>query len=239
MDSQLRAKIRRLYKNKTQKGSMRGIRPFYQILLHQKKIPVKTSWTNFQRVFVNWPIWSKFTETRKPRHKIWQHYASFNIDAEYAIDVALMAKNYKKFVGFLVAINVCTRLVSAEPIKKRSGDELTRALQTIIQRTGIKPQYLYTDKEPGLKSRQFKEYTQQEDIDIVYTNSLYKVGLVEREVKYLKQSLDKHLDKTKSKDWPKYLQSVIQKQNHTYNKAAGGVPAKITVQNVWKYVKKI
>jgi len=115
---------------------------------------------------------------------------------------------------------------------------LTRALKTIIQRTGIKPQYLYTDKEPGLKSRQFKEYTGQEDIDIVYTNSLYKVGLVEREVKYLKQSLDKHLDKTKKKDWPKYLQSVVKKQNLTYNKAAGGVPAKITAQNVWKNVLK-
>ena len=121
MDPQLRAKIRRLYKNKTQSGSMRGIRPFYRILLHQKKIPSTTSWANFQKVFANWPIWRKFTETRKPRHKIWQHYASFNIDAEYAIDVALMAKNYKKFVGILIAINVCTRLVSAEPIKKGLG----------------------------------------------------------------------------------------------------------------------
>jgi len=217
---------------------MRGIRPFYSILIKQKKIPSTTTWADFQRVFANWPIWRKFTETRKPRHEIWQHYASFNIDAEYAIDVALMAKNYKKFVGILVAINVCTRLVSAEPIRKRSGEELTRALKTIIQRTGIKPQYLYTDKEPGLKSKTFKEYVGQEDIDVVYTNSLYKVGLVEREIKYLKQSLDKHLDKTKKKDWPKYLQSIIKKQNLTYNKAIGGVPAKITVENVWKYVKK-
>ena len=217
---------------------MRGIRPFYQISLRQNKIPAMTRWKDFYKAFETWPIWNKFTETRQPKKETWQHYANFNIDAEYAIDVALMAKNYKKLVGFLVSINVCTRLVSAEPIKKRTGKELTRALKAIIQKSGIKPQYIYTDKEPGLGSRQFKQYANEEDIDIIYTNSLYKVGLVEREVKYIKQSLYKHLNKTKGNDWSQYLQAVIKKQNHTFNKAAG-VPAKIMAENVWKYVKKI
>ena len=152
---------------------------FDHVLLREGKIPQELGFSKFSDNFQTWPPWNKFTESRKPHHPIWQHYNSFNIDAEFVVDIGLMPKNYKAFVGFFVAVNVCTRLLSAEPIKSRQKQDLIVALNTIIEKTGIKPQCIYTDKEPALRSTDFKKYVLDKGIETVFTNSLHKVGLAE------------------------------------------------------------
>ena len=230
--------IRHLYTETSQLGAARGLKSFYHMLKKQGKIPRDVKYSEFHDTFQTFSPWNKFTEFRRPHHQIWQHYKSFNIDAEFAVDVGVMPKNSKAYAGFFAAVNVCTRLVAAEPIRKRKKEDIIKALDTIIRKTGVTPQFIYTDKEPAIGSRDFKDYAKSKGIEIVYTNSLHKVGLAEREVKYIKQSLAKYVDQDVSNDWARYLPVVVDNQNNTFNKEVGGVPSQINIYNVWHYVEK-
>lgn len=194
-------------------------------------------------MFTTWPAWATFAENRngKKQPRSYQAYKSFNIDAELVIDVAFMKKPSfpQRYIGYVVAVNVCTRFVSAELIKRKDAASLSGMLEAIIRKTGVKPTFIYTDKESAVRSNDFKEYASARQIKIVYTNSLFKVGLVEREIKYIKQSLNKYTDQQKAKNrWAGFLETVVTNQNNTYNHIVGGVPAQINPENVWSYIKQ-
>ena len=93
--------IRNLYTKTDQLGAARGLKSFYHILKNEGKIPRELGYSKFHEIFQTWPPWNKFTEFRKPRHPIWQHYHSFNIDAELAVDVALMPIFFLNLWDFL------------------------------------------------------------------------------------------------------------------------------------------
>ena len=232
------ATVRKLYTTPSQHGAARGLRQFYHTMLQEGKIGPGIGWAAFRLAFQDWDPWVKFVQDKKSTPRLWQHYTSYNIDAELVVDVALMSKQYKSYAGFLVAVNACTRYVSAEPIKNRKKEELIKALNTIMQKTGIIPNFIYTDKEPSLGSAAFKQFAKDKHIEVVYTKSLYKAALAEQEIKYIKQSLKKYVDQDQTNNWPQYLPAVIENQNNTYSKAAGGIPSQINVNNVWWYVSK-
>ena len=244
LDLNLINSIREWYMSPRQLGAARGIKQFYRILLGENKIPRATGWAEFERVFTSWPAWAKFAENRtskSKRRKSYQAYKSFNIDAELAMDVAFMKQpSYpQRYIGFVVVVNVCTRFVSAELIKGKGATALIRALEEIIRKTGIKPAFIYTDKESAVRGNVFKEWAGEKQIKITFTNSLFKVGLAEREIKYIKQSLDKYTDQQKAKNrWADFLQTIVTNQNNTYNHVVGGVPAQINRENVWSYIKQ-
>ena len=41
---------------------------------------------------------------------------------------------YKKIMGFMVVVNVCTRFVSVELLRSRQATELVKVLKTIIKK---------------------------------------------------------------------------------------------------------
>ena len=126
------------------------------------------------------------------------------------------AKIFNKPYRVFVCINVCTRFVSAEPIKSGSKEELIMGVKHMTETTEMKPYTIYSDQEPALSSVQFQEFPDKGCIKIIFTKSLHKVGLAEREIKYLKlnlwrqisQSLAKYIDQDKLNNWPKYLPSI-------------------------------
>ena len=182
----------------------------------------------------------KFEGSRKSKKQSerYRHYQSFNIDSEWAVDVGLMPKTVGGYIGFLCVVNVCTRFLSAEPMISRNKREFIRVFDLIMQKTNITPKTIYSDKEPALNSNEFKCFANERGVRIIFTKSLFKVGIAERAIEYIKQSLKKLVEGHNNEDWTKYIYGVVTQKNNTYNKALLGVPSKVNKYNVWYYNEK-
>jgi len=241
LTAKVKNQIKLWYHSPKQKGSMRSLKTFYKILKEEGKIK-KLPYSDFQKIFATDPCYVKFVSTRKKKNEKYQHYRVQNLNQEIVTDLAFMQPANLKFeneglIGFLVCVNVCSRLVSAEAIHSKELNEVLPALLKIFAATAI-PETLYSDQEGYMKSKRFQQYLKSENIKLIFTKSKYKASLAEREIRYIKTSLNRFMSAQNTKNWHQYLEQIVTFQNNAYNEVIGAVPAKVNELNVYKILLK-
>lgn len=121
----------------------------------------------------------------------------------------------------LIVIDVFTKMAYAEPLKDKTGSEVTHAMDKIIQKVRRKHHYvniknLQTDDGKEFFNRLMKELLDKYKINHYSTFSLMKASIVERLIRTIKRRLYIEFSLQGNYRWINILQQVIDNYNDTW-----------------------
>lgn len=141
-----------------------------------------------------------------------------SIDQQWQIDLMDMQKLAKENKGYkyiLTVIDVFSKYAWAIPTKSKSGNDVTKAFQDILENSKRKPQYVQSDKGKEFLNTTFQKFLKNEGIGFFTSeNDEIKAGIVERLNRTVKEKLWRYFTHTGRYG---YIDAVLQKLIHSYN----------------------
>ena len=141
----------------------------------------------------------------------------------WQLDVAFM-KKYKKFIGFLLCVDVASRRMFTRVITNKSALTITNCLKDIIKNDcgWFSPQKIITDSGKEFEG-ELAKFMKTNNIYHAKIRTFVKASIAERYIGIVKQRLFKAMDSLKTTDWPSLLSDIVKAINSTNNKAVGGL----------------
>ena len=171
-----------------------------------------------------------------PRNKI----IATSVDSHWQADLCDMRKlkhNNSHYQYILTVVDVLSKFCMAEPVKRKTPEEVTEAFKTILERTGRRPQSLMTDRGNEFKGC-FKQFLKDQDIHFYFApNPVIKAANVERFNRTLKNKIWRYFTEHKTKRYVDILPDIIHSINHTVSRPIKMRPVNVTWRNqhtVWK-----
>lgn len=140
------------------------------------------------------------------------------------VEMIPYAKLNKRYKYILVVINAFTKYVWCEPLKNKTGKEVTQAMKKILSEMKIKPKNLQTDLGKEFYNSTFKELVTNSNINHYSTYSSVKASIVERVNRTLKNKMWKQFSLQGNYKWINILQDIVDKYNNTTHRTIGMKP---------------
>ena len=127
----------------------------------------------------------------------------------------------------LVVINAFSKYALAQPIKKKTGKEVTEAFGRISKEAqGRKPQKLETDAGKEFYSSTFQEFVKSHGIHHFSTHGDAKASVVERFIHTLKSKLYRYF--TAANTLKYVFPKLVDQYNRTFHRSIQTTLAKVT-----------
>lgn len=141
----------------------------------------------------------------------------------WQLDVAFM-KKFKKYIGFLLCVDIASRRVFSRVITNKSASTITNSLKDIIKNdcSFFSPQKIITDSGKEFEG-ELAVFMRKNSIYHSKIRTFVKASIAERYIGIVKQRLFKAMDSLNTKDWPSLLSNIVKAINSTGNKAIGGL----------------
>lgn len=166
-----------------------------------------------------------------------RHVEIRNIKDLYQIDLIEMrpyAKVNKGYNYILIVIDVFTKFVWGQPVKSKSGKDVTLAMSKILTEDNI-PKNCQSDLGKEFYNKFFQSLMDKYKINHYSTYSTTKASIVERVNRTLKSLLWKEFSYRGNHKWIDILQDIIDKYNSTIHSTIKMKP--IDVKKI--HVKKL
>lgn len=150
------------------------------------------------------------------------------------IPYARINKGYKYI---LVIINTFSKYVYCEPVKNKSGKEVSKATDNILKRMKHRIKNLQSDLGKEFYNKDFKDLMQKWNINHYSTYSVLKASIVERVNRTLKSKMWKQFSLQGNYKWLDILPKIVKDYNNTKHRKTGMKPADITKKHE-KYLLK-
>lgn len=131
----------------------------------------------------------------------------------------------------LTVINAFSKYVYLEPLRNKTGKDVTIAMQKILSTASVKPRNLQTDNGSEFYNRQFQELMQKYKIRLYSVYTTKKACIVERVIRTLKSKLWKIFSLQGNYKWSDKLEVVSKDYNSTVHSSIGIEPVKVKSQN--------
>lgn len=131
-------------------------------------------------------------------------------------DLAVMYK-FEGYFYFLLVIDVFSRRIFCEPLKKKSSLEVRTSLDKIFDEINNRIGVIQTDR--GAEFKGLKRYFESKDIRHQYKFGVTKCTFAENAIYLIKMRLYTALRATSSRDWPSLLKKIVLNYNNTPQKA--------------------
>jgi ribosomal protein L21E len=175
------------------------------------------------KVFIDSQTEQQLTKQTKEDKKKYGHIVSFNPDTNYQIDIFDLSKyaSYNKNYKYIfVMIDIFSRKTYAIPLKNKSMNDTSKALDKIIVENKLQPITILSDNDASFEGVEFQKvldkYKIYHDENIV--NDHKALAIIDRFARTLKTIFTRLFLRTKSKNWIDNLNKVI----HVYNKSPHG-----------------
>ncbi len=206
-----------LWKNPKFSGSYSGVSNFQAALALEKNIHVSKA--RLFSVFKTDP--DILLETKKrlkkiPRRSIKVHGVGLLWQSDLAEMHEFDGKQY-----FLLCIDVYSHELYCEPLTSKTANEVRTAFEKIFKRAKLKPEKLESDQ--GGEFRGNKKYFEQQKIFFKIKIGRNKASVAEYGIHLVKTRLFRLLRTLLSRNWPKYLQDVVNAINSSPNSGLGGL----------------
>ena len=151
---------------------------------------------------------------RKPRGT--NSFVAPHNNHTYQIDLFFISKEDieapQKYRGGLVCIDVLSKYAVVVPIKGKETTDVVTATMEALNKMGSKPKLIYTDDERAIASSDFKQYVEDEGIELYRTRG--HPAFAERFIRTFKDKLFKRVevDEKKGKeniDWTDYILEIM------------------------------
>ena len=139
----------------------------------------------------------------------------------YQIDLFFISKDDieapQKFRAGLVCIDVLSKYAVVVPIKGKETTDVVAGVMEALQKMGAKPKMIYTDDEKAIASSDFKQYVEDEGIELYRTRG--HPAFSERFIRTFKDKLFKRIeaDENKGKEniqWIDYILEIMLTYNN-------------------------
>ena len=144
------------------------------------------------------------------------------------IDMRKFSRQNKGFKFLLVVINAFTKYAWVEALKSKSGDEVTKKMEKILQSIPYKPRFLHCDEGKEYFNAKFKALMEKFNIHPYATRSVMKDSIVERLNRTLKTKIWKHFSLSGKYEYISVLQKLVDEYNSSYHRTIGMEPKNVT-----------
>ena len=189
-------------------------------------------WLSYQDTYtLHKPVRRKFTRRR---------VIVGGIDHQWQadlIDVQRLKKDNDGITYLLTVIDVLSKHAWVVPLKNKTGSELTRAFESILDQ-GRKPLKLQTDKGTEFLNQTFRKYLKARGVDFFVTqNEDIKASVVERFNRTLKEKLWRYFTRKNTQRFVEVLPSLVRAYNRSFHRSIQRAPLDVTSENqeeVWQ-----
>jgi Integrase core domain len=160
----------------------------------------------------------------------------FQADLVEMIPYAKINKNYKYL---LTVINTFSKYAWAIPIKNKTGQEVARAMDSILFTLNTTPRNFQTDHGLEFYNIHFKNLMKKYNINHYSTFSGLKSSIVERFNRTIKGKMWKQFSLQGSYKWLDILPKLIANYNNTKHRTIAMKPIEVNAQNELKLLKTV
>lgn len=147
-------------------------------------------------------------------------------------DLQQLANDNDGHKYILLVIDVFSRWACARVVKSKSGSDITKAFQDILDNEKRAPNQLQTDKGKEFLNTQFQTMLKKYKIDHYVTeNQEIKASLVERLQRTIKTRLFRYFTHSNSYRYVDVIQNLIKSYNDTIHSGIGMKPNEVNYEN--------
>ncbi|KAJ8909408.1 hypothetical protein NQ315_010993 [Exocentrus adspersus] len=150
------------------------------------------------------------------------------IDLVEMIPYARVNKGYRYV---LIVINVFSKFVWAEPVKRKTGKDVTAAMKNILSQMKAIPRNCQSDMGKEFYNKDFQDLITKFRINHYSTFSTKKASVVERVNRTLKNLMWKQFSLRGNYKWIDILQDIVTKYNNTKHKTIRLKPSQVNNRN--------
>ena len=183
---------------------------------------------------------------RHPTRKVYVE----GIDAQFQADLVDM-KAYRtknKYFNYILNVIDCfSKYAWAIPIKKKTGNEITTAFQTLFTKSKRIPKRMHTDRGTEFINKSTQNLFKTYNIHWFATENTTKAQIVERFNKTLKDRMHRYFTANNTTNWIKVLPQLMENYNNSIHRSIKMTPVEASLtenetlvrNNLYGEVKKI
>lgn len=171
---------------------------------------------------------------------------TLGIDDLWAADLVVMTAYASENDGYKYMLNVIdtfSKYAWCEPLRTKSGVDVSRAFANVLNRTGRvghrAPHLLHVDKGKEFVNKDFKRLLAIHDVQMYHTENEEKSAIVERFNRTLNCKMKVQFEFRKSFKWMDIVQRLIKEYNEVdMHRTIGMCPAEVTASNEAEILQK-
>lgn len=221
--------MQKTYQDPGHVGSFGGVNALYRAV-HGKvsKKDLKKWLQGVDAYTLHKPVRKKFPTNRVIVRSIDQQWQSD------LVDLTSLREHNQGYRYLLTCIDILSKYAWAIPLKKKNGEDIVKAFQTIfLQR---KPKILQTDQGTEFKNAKFQKFLKRNGVGFFSTYNSTKASVVERFNRTLKTKMWKYFTAHHTYRYLDVLDELLKSYNHTYHSSIRRAPADVNADNehdVW------
>ena len=198
--------------------------------LKEKTLKQTKDWLRTEPTYSLHKPLRKTFPTRKYRtsgpNELWQ------MDLMEMIPYARINKGYRYI---LTCVDVFSRYARAQPVKKKTGEDVCNAIKNMLGKQDPPPRYIQTDLGKEFYNKHVQSLLAKHKIKHYTVYSQFKAALVERFNRTLREKLNRYFTHQGSKVWYKILPTLITTYNQTKHRGINNrSPSDITKDNAYE-----
>ena len=197
---------------------------------------------DFLRQDKNYSLHRRIVKRTFPRRKIITHYP-FQIFQADLIEYSQSSFTYanKGYRFILVVIDCFSKMLYAQPVKRKSAEYMADAIDLIFKQFDFFPNSLITDRGLEFYNSKVQAVLLKYGINhySMKTKTPWKTPMAERVIRTIKTRLERYFHEKKTKNWIDVIQDVVKNYNHTPHRIIGMAPDQVTSENSKEVYKKM
>ena len=224
-----------IYFNPANKGAFYGPKKLQQILNERYTVSyhkVKNWLQNQDAYSLHQPVQYKIKRDR---------IVSKGIDDLWDMDLADVSNIAKYNEGnkfWLIMIDVFSKSLWVEPVKDKTHQSITNALQKIFDRTNRRPKNIRSDNGAEFKNKWVNQFFKKNEINAYTTKNETKANYAERVIRTLKTMMYRYFSHKETYTYIETLQDLVSNYNNSPHTTLNGrAPNDVTHTNeaqIWK-----
>ena len=159
----------------------------------------------------------------------------FQIDL---VDMKSRASSNDAYCYILVVVSAFSKYVWAQPLKTKTGPEVSKAMAKILDSTTT-PKNLQVDDGKEFYNSSFRSLMEKRGINMYSTYSVLKSSLVERVNRTIKGALFKNFTIKGNQNWTRDLQTIVSRYNDTVHRTIGMKPKEVTLKHEKQLLRSV
>ena len=154
------------------------------------------------------PIIRKFN-----KRKVYSSFKDNIWDVDLA-DMQLLSKFNKEIRFLLCVIDLFSKYAFVVPLKEKKGVRIVNAFQSILDKSGRKPNKIWVDQGSEFYNHNSKKWLANNEISMYSTYNEGKSVVAERFIRTLKNKLYKHMTTVSKNVYYDVLYDIVKKYNN-------------------------